>query len=312
MSAKLGVSVVLLVRDEMRTLPAVVNALFSQEGVNDVEILAIDSGSRDGSREYLASSPIRLLEIPSTDFHHSRTRNLGAEVAKGDLVVWLAADAIPLNRRWLACLVGPFANPLVMGAYGRQVSRLEHGPLQTFRLSYIYPDRSCTRTRADVGRGDERAYSFSDVNSCVRRAFWEAHRYPENIPIAEDVAMARAIIDTGFATAYVAEAVVEHSHDFSPRELFRRYYALGAAFQRIGLGGRGMGPRLGGAGLHYARREFRWCLRHHGALWASRSAAASLAKAVGYLLGRRQASLPKSVRRILEYRPRADATPRPS
>jgi hypothetical protein len=87
----------------------------------------------------------------------------------------------------------------------------------------------------NVLRGDERAYGFSDVNGCVRRSFWDTHQYPEDILIGEDVAMARTIIDNGYATAYVAEAVVEHSHDFTPREFFRRYFALGTTFGRIGL-----------------------------------------------------------------------------
>ncbi len=299
-----SVSVVLLVRDQMGTLPAILNTLGVQEGIPEFEILAIDSGSVDGSRDLLASTAVRLVEIRPEEFHHSRTRNLGAGLARGDLIVWLSADAVPRSRHWLASLIAPFVEPRVMGAYGRQVARAEHGPLQHFRLSYIYPEKSRIRTRADAEAGDDRAYSFSDVNACIRREFWESHRYPEDIPIGEDAAMARAIIDSGYSTAYVAEAVVEHSHNFSAKDLFTRYYALGAAFRRLGLDGTRKGPRLRGSGLDYACREFWWSLRHHGVVWAGSSLWYSLAKAGGYVLGRRHEVLPPLVRNVLAYRPR--------
>jgi rhamnosyltransferase len=303
-------SVVLLVRDEIRTLPAVLEALLSQQQVTgDVELIAIDSGSSDGSRECLAASPLSLVQIPPHEFHHSRTRNLAARLARGEVVVWLSADAIPQSRNWLATLIAPFANPQVMGAYGRQIARPNHSPLQHFRLSYIYPATSCVRTSVNVLRGDERAYGFSDVNGCVRRSFWDTHQYPEDILIGEDVAMARTIIDNGYATAYVAEAVVEHSHDFTPREFFRRYFALGTTFGRIGLDGTTKGPKVRGMGLDYAVRELRWCFAHHGLAWGARSVASSLAKGCGYWLGRRHAVLPGFIKRRLEYRPRADVRP---
>jgi len=301
------VSVVLLTRDEIATLPQVLEMLRRQETPFPFEILAIDSGSRDGSRELLASHSIRVTDIPPSEFHHSRTRNLGAELARGELLVWLAADAIPLSAQWLAQLTRPFGDPSTMGAYGRQVARVEHGPLQSFRLAFIYPAASCVRTAADAQRGNGRAYSFSDVNSCVRKTFWAQHRYPEEIPLAEDIAMAGAILDGGYSIAYVAEACVLHSHAFSAKQFFRRYYAHGAAYRSIGLGGESRGPRVRRDGLRYALSELSWCLWRHGLRWAMRSAAASAAKALGYWLGRNEGHLPSLIRRGFAYNPRADA-----
>ena len=49
-----------------------------------------------------------LHEIPSAEFGHGRTRNLGAELTTGDVIAFLTQDATPAPG-WLAALQEAFA-----------------------------------------------------------------------------------------------------------------------------------------------------------------------------------------------------------
>ena len=56
----------------------------------------IDSGSTDGTIEFLKDQPRTAVHsIPSEEFGHGKTRNLGASMAKGDLVLMTVQDARP-------------------------------------------------------------------------------------------------------------------------------------------------------------------------------------------------------------------------
>ena len=92
-----SVSVVIPVKDGEERLEEVLAAVRAQ---GDLELIVIDSGSRDNSREIARAAGADLVEIPPEEFGHGRTRNLGAERASGDLICFLTQDAVP-QEGWL-------------------------------------------------------------------------------------------------------------------------------------------------------------------------------------------------------------------
>src|SRR5262245_58220280 len=92
----LKISVVLLTKNGGALLGDCLDAVASQRLGQPYEVIAIDSGSSDGSAELLAAdSRVRLVRIPAADFQHGRTRNLAMRTAVGELVVFLTQDAVP-------------------------------------------------------------------------------------------------------------------------------------------------------------------------------------------------------------------------
>lgn len=67
--------------------PEIFRRMKTQELDRPYEILIIDSGSSDGTVEFLVEQGIRLIRIPNHEFNHGLTRNRGIEEARGEIVV---------------------------------------------------------------------------------------------------------------------------------------------------------------------------------------------------------------------------------
>lgn len=94
--------------------------IFRQDIDKQYEVIIIDSGSQDSTLEIARRYPVKILEISANEFSHGRTRNQGARVANGGIVVFLNADATPTNEYWLKSIVDNFKNDeRIAGVYSR-------------------------------------------------------------------------------------------------------------------------------------------------------------------------------------------------
>ena len=227
------VTVVVLVKDGARYLPSLVDALDAQEIEGGLEVLAIDSGSTDGSGQILEAHGARVIRVPAASFDHGATRNLGAREARGDAVVFLSQDALPADARFVRSLVERLEkDKRLAGAFARQVPRPEADPLTRRDLALWVAARPEARavflpapeTLAALSPLERhRLLAFDDVASAVRRDVLVAHPF-EKTRFGEDVEWAQRVLRLGFGVAYVPEAVVFHSHSRTARGLFRRNY----------------------------------------------------------------------------------------
>ena len=85
----------------------------------DVEVIVVDDGSRDGTREIIRSHPTAfLVEISHSGL--SAARNVGLGRASGDIVAYTDAD-VRVDPDWLTYLVQPFMSSDVVGVGGPNV-----------------------------------------------------------------------------------------------------------------------------------------------------------------------------------------------
>jgi rhamnosyltransferase len=217
LSARVGVTVGVVIRtlDESEWIGRCVDTLRAQEGGFELDILVVDSGSSDGTVELARSHGARVYELPPADFDYSTSLNVGIEHVRGDLVVSLSAHAIPLDDEWLRRLLAPFADEGVAGVWGRQV------PWETA------PWKEVERLRDRFGAESRRhppapveELAFSNAASALRRSVWA--ELPFVLPAVEDLDWALRAVEAGWTVAYVADAVVRHSHDEPARAQARR------------------------------------------------------------------------------------------
>ena len=237
-----SISIVVPTFNGAATLPALLDGIARQRVDRPFEIIAIDSGSTDGSEEVLRAAGARLISIPAGTFNHGLTRNLAIEAARGELVVLIVQDAMPASDTWLAELTRPLMqDPCVAGVFARQLPRPDAGALTRFYLAQWFASSDKPRTVAVSSPEDLAGLSplerldrctFDNVCSCIRHSVWRQHPFRET-PIGEDIEWAREVLLSGYRLAYVPDAAVIHSHERSAsyefdrtRVLHRRLYEL--------------------------------------------------------------------------------------
>ena len=213
-----SVCAVIPVMDGERYLQELLEAL-AREGV--AEILVIDSGSHDSSREIARAAGVELLEIAPEEFGHGRTRNLGAERTSGELISFLTQDATP-RPGWLEAYREAFTlDDRVGAAYGPHLPRADTSPMIARELGEFFASFS-PDGRPVVQRAGDASF-LSNVNACYRRACWEEIRF-RDIAYAEDQAFGSDMLDAGWAKVYHPGAGVLHAHDYGAVEFMRRYF----------------------------------------------------------------------------------------
>jgi O-antigen biosynthesis protein len=288
--------------------PLLGRALEAARAQGDLELIVIDSGSRDGSQEVARAAGATLIEIEPHEFGHGRTRNLGAERSSGDLIAFLTQDAVPAEG-WLDALRESFELADRVGAaYGPHLPQADTSPMIARELTEFFATFAPNGVPVVQRSGDPEF--LSNVNACYSRACWAEIRFAE-VDYAEDQAFGRAMLAAGWAKVYHPGAAVYHAHDYGPVEFMRRYFdEYRGLRETIGhvepISARG----LAGTVRRQVGGDRRW-MREQGwgagerARWTARSIAHHAGRGVFSALGSRAERLPVRVERGISLEGRA-------
>ncbi len=299
------ISVIIPVKDGGSDLVRCLEAIARQHIPEEFEVVVVDSGSRDGSRERARRLGARIHSIAPESFSHGRTRNLGAELARGDVLVFTTQDACAADDDWLAALVAPLGRQMdVAGVYGRQLPHETARPPERYFLDFLYGPEPRIQRLGDPADLSFETTLFSNVNSAIRRSVWERHRFADDVVMSEDQEWSRRVLLAGMTIVYEPKAAVFHSHAYTIAAAFRRFFDSGASADRAYVSEAPESRRaLRGAAARYALGELAW-LRETGRLhWVPYAMAYEGAKYAGLQLGRRHRLLPASLKRRLSNMP---------
>ena len=292
-------SILIPTKNGAKDLEACLAAIYSQKRTGPFEVIVIDSGSTDATLEIARRYPVRIEEIPPQTFHHARTRNYAAGLARGEVLVFLSQDAIPASDTWLAALAGDFREPSVGAVYGRQLPKAESGLERRSAFAVMYGGARIVKMPMDgIGLG-HKYYHFSNANSAIRRKAWEATRFPDELKVFEDVGIAKRILDSGWSIVYEPEAAVYHSHDFPLNMLFRRYFDIGVVYERLGIWNERSRASLWRDGWSAFKGKLFLLLKEERPEGAGSSLVQDVGKYVAIQLGRNERLLPRAVKKKL-------------
>jgi rSAM/selenodomain-associated transferase 2 len=174
-------SVVVPVLDEARRIRDHLLTLQRVGGLD--EIVVVDGGSRDGTPDIARGVPgVRVLSAPRG---RGMQLNAGARAARGDVLLFLHADAsLPLDAAsWVA---GALADPGVVAGAFRLRTIADGGP------HWLAPLLRLADLRARLTR-----FPYGDQAVFVRRAAFElVGGFPDQ-PLMEDVELARRLRRVG-------------------------------------------------------------------------------------------------------------------
>ena len=230
-------SIIILTKNAGREFEKTLKMVFNQKH-DDFEVLIIDSGSTDNTLDIAREFETKIYEIKPEEFHHSKTRNLGAELSIGDYLVYLSQDATPVNDEWLKNLIAPLKNEESDIVYGKQVAYGNAKPMDKFFYDYFYPTEKIVLTKRNINNPKtfylENIF-LSYVTAAIKRECWSEIRFNENIFHSEDKNFSLRALKNGYKIVYEPKVLVYHSHEYSIVSLFRRRFNDGVGFSMITL-----------------------------------------------------------------------------
>jgi threonine dehydrogenase-like Zn-dependent dehydrogenase/GT2 family glycosyltransferase len=215
--------------NEEAHLPALFDGIERQD-YRDLEVLVVDSGSIDRTREIAQRRAPIVLRVHPHDFTFGHSLNTGISGSRGRFAVIVSAHTIPTDSRWLSNLVAPLREADVAMSYGRQLGWI---------TSKLGERLDLDRTFGSQPR-QLRAPNFfaNNANAAIRRELWERHRFDETLPGLEDIEWAKHWMELGYRVVYEPDAAIYHIHAETWAQVRHRYHREGQAGRWIGLTGR--------------------------------------------------------------------------
>lgn len=201
-------------------------AVLSQELPDGMtfEVVAVDNGSTDGTREKLQALPVRLVDCSRRG--PAAARNAGIRAACGEIVALTDSDCVP-EPGWLAALIAPFEVQDMLAAGGR-IEALD----VTCGVA-LFTERNGILDQKKLFDG---VFCFppffATANAAFRRdALVKTDGFDEDLRIGEDSDLLWRVLDLGGKIAYCDKARVRHAHRTTFRGFFRQAvdYGMGAA-----------------------------------------------------------------------------------
>lgn len=230
---KAKVSVIIPTRNAGREFEYSLRRISQQLGVQEIELIIIDSGSTDETLDICSLYTPHIYKIAPGDFHHAKTRNFGVTKATGTFIVFTVQDAIPVGNSWLYKLVSPLYEGKVSAVSARQIPRSDADLFAVWsysnhNLEYLGGDRdritsSVPEVFETLPMHKKRALAGLD-NVCLCISKETIQQYQFQSDYAEDLELGVRLINNDHELMFQASNAVVHSHNRDAGYFFRRSY----------------------------------------------------------------------------------------
>jgi threonine dehydrogenase-like Zn-dependent dehydrogenase/glycosyltransferase involved in cell wall biosynthesis len=219
-------SIIIRAMNEERWLPDVFAAL-AKQNYRDFEVLLVDSGSVDRTRDIGEANGARIVRLRTEDFTFGHSLNVGIAAARGKYMAIISAHAIPYDEVWLEKLIAPLRREEVAMVYGGQRGHPESKFSEWKDFKRVFPANP-----AHVKNTDPFA---NNANSAIKKELWHSHPFDEGLPGLEDIEWAKYWMREGRKVAYEPLSCVIHIHTETWAQVRRRYYREAVAARWVGI-----------------------------------------------------------------------------
>ena len=233
-----------------------------QQTIKNISVLIIDSGSDGTYKKTLGDLDADVLKISATNFNHGGTRQLGINTySNKDIYIFFTQDAILANEFAIEKLVEAFDDELVGCAYGRQLPHKEANVFAFFARTFNYPSVGYVRSYKDRKvYGMKTAFLSNSFAAYRKKAMDDVGGFPNNTILSEDMYVAAKMLKKGWKVAYVSDACVYHSHNYTIWQEFKRYFDIGVFHAREKWIGEEFG-KSEGEGKKFIVEEIKYLLK---------------------------------------------------
>lgn len=187
--------------------------------------------------------------LEKADFDHGGTRHMAAGYSDARIFLMMTQDAMPADRYLVERLVESLmkkpaensADPLmespadlpdqnVAAAYARQLPGPSSSELEKISRRFNYPEASRLKGLEDLRELGIKTFFCSNVCAAYRRDVYDKlGGFVRRAIFNEDMLYAAKAVKAGYKIAYVAEARVIHSHNYTNLQQLRRNFDLGVS-----------------------------------------------------------------------------------
>ena len=202
-----------------------------QKNVEIDKISYILTESNDKTENILQELNATYTKLKKEEFSHSTARENVAMKSNSEILVFISQDIDIQNEDWLEKLIEPIKNNEAEASYSRQITKYNN--IEKYTREKNYPNNSFITTKDDIEEKGLKTFFFSDASSCIKtEIFKKLNGYDGKVmPTNEDMYIAYKLINNGYRIKYCADSVVYHSHKFTFKQLYKRYYDIGVFFK---------------------------------------------------------------------------------
>src|ERR1043166_3642364 len=165
-------SVIIRAFNEEKDLPGLFAGL-RRQGYRDFEVVVVDSGSFDRTREIAQIHADQLVRIKPEDFTFGYSLNVGVRHSKGRFIAIISAHTLPMSDDWLKHLVEPLRDPKVAMVYGQQRGHADSKFGETLDFVRTFGTKRHTLVPPN--------FFANNANAAVRRDLWKQHAFGEGL-----------------------------------------------------------------------------------------------------------------------------------
>ncbi len=229
-------SIIIITKNQKKYLEKTISVLKKQAFEGGYEIIVVDSGSTDGTREYCISQKVKVVDISPKNFNYSHAFNTGATYAKGKFLVRLSGDCIPQGKTWLSEIVKPFDNPKVRGTFGKYILSGKKGfGYPDYWPSFRFPKkitRYSIKPFLFMGAGilnfslGKNVYEFAGGCCAIRKEIWQKRPFNESLLAGEDAEYSWFLHIIGYDIVYSPKVEVIHEHKINVKKSLKTYLGM--------------------------------------------------------------------------------------
>lgn len=170
---------------------------------------------------------VEVHHLSAEEFNHGGTRDRAATMSDTDILLFMTQDAMPKDEFLVSSLVKAFDRDFVGAAYARQLPNEDCKIIERYTRSFNYGDKSVIKSKDNLPAMGIKTFFCSNVCAAYRRDLYLAlGGFEKHTIFNEDMIMAGKMIQSGREIAYVAEAMVYHSHNYGNIMQFKRNFDL--------------------------------------------------------------------------------------
>ncbi len=284
-------SIIIPTYNAQEYLPTLLPSLYAQT-LKNFELIIIDSSSQDATCKIAKKYTNNVITIPQNEFDHGGTRTKAAQIAKGEILVFLTQDALPVDEFAIENIIKVFDDEKIGAAYGRQLSYADTNLFGKHLREFNYPKGLHVRSKSDIKQFGIKTAFLSDSFAAYRKsALEEIGWFKDGLILGEDTYAGAKMILSGYSLAYVSNAKVYHSHSYSIIQEFKRYFDIGV-FHKCESWILEEFGKAEGEGLKYLMSEVKYLLTNGAWYLLLEFIIRNGMKYLGYKLGQKYEKLP--------------------